>query len=232
MVSMLVFPTLIEIGSYGRENREYRAEAERVIIYERYAAEKQYVLKLINEARREAGVPSVSLGDNLAAQIHAETLRNECTVSHWHPNGWKPYMRYSHHGGYQINAENVVGYTICPFWGGYVDVQEDLRNHVNDLLTSPGHRETILYPVFSNVNLGIAIDRGTWLVQQFEGNYVNYQSRPQLNDGTLTLKGQLLNGARMDEDGFLLLTHDPPPTPLTVGQLVRLAVMTKGHQLR
>ena len=65
------------------------------------------MLQLINEERVRAGVAPVVLGDNIAAQLHAESALENCFSSHWGIDGLKPYMRYSLAGGYQSNAENV-----------------------------------------------------------------------------------------------------------------------------
>ena len=67
------------------------------------------MLQLINEERVRAGVAPVVLGDNIAAQLHAESALENCFSSHWGINGLKPYMRYSLAGGYQSNAENGYG---------------------------------------------------------------------------------------------------------------------------
>ena len=74
---------------------------------------KQYMLHLINEERKLAGVPPVALGDNIAAQLHAESALTNCFASHWGIDGLKPYMRYSLAGGYQSNSENGSGSDYC-----------------------------------------------------------------------------------------------------------------------
>ena len=79
----------------------------------RYVAEKQYMLQLINQARTAEGLSPVVLGDNDAAQLHAEASLENCFSSHWGVDGLKPYMRYSLAGGYQSNAENGSGLDYC-----------------------------------------------------------------------------------------------------------------------
>ena len=56
----------------------------------RFQDEKQFMLGLINEERREAGVPEVFLGDSNAAQIHAENSMRDCISSHWSMDGLWP----------------------------------------------------------------------------------------------------------------------------------------------
>ena len=56
---------------------------------------KQYALKKINESRAKYGLPVVELGENNAAQVHANELLKTEMLSHWTTDGMKPYMRYS-----------------------------------------------------------------------------------------------------------------------------------------
>ena len=79
----------------------------------RYLEEKQYMLELINSERKRAGLGTVTLGDNIAAQLHAESSLDNCFSGHWGADGLKPYMRYSLAGGYQSNAENGSGLGYC-----------------------------------------------------------------------------------------------------------------------
>ena len=74
---------------------------------------KHYMLELINVERRRAGVSAVTMGDNVAAQLHADSSLENCTSSHWGIDGLKPYMRYSLAGGYQSNGENGSGLDYC-----------------------------------------------------------------------------------------------------------------------
>jgi len=81
---------------------------------QRYIEEKRYMLELVNDERNVMGLTPLVLGSNVAAQLHAEALSDECFLSHWGLDGLKPYMRYSLAGGYQANAENVAGSSYCP----------------------------------------------------------------------------------------------------------------------
>lgn len=79
----------------------------------RYIDEKEYMLALINAERKKAGVSAVTLGENIAAQLHAESALENCFSSHWGLDGLKPYMRYSLARGYQSNGENGHGLDYC-----------------------------------------------------------------------------------------------------------------------
>ena len=79
----------------------------------RHIEEKRHMLELINAERRKAGVSPVVLGDNVAAQLHAESSLENCFSGHWGVDGLKPYMRYSLAGGFQSNSENGSGLDYC-----------------------------------------------------------------------------------------------------------------------
>ena len=70
--------------------------------------EKRYMLELINAERIEVGLHPVALGDNVAAQVHAEASLKYCFSSHWGIDGLKPYMRYSLAGGYWVISATPV----------------------------------------------------------------------------------------------------------------------------
>ena len=178
--------------------------------------EKQYMLTLINAERKKAGVPPVELGDNIAAQLHAESAVENCFPSHWGIDGLKPYMRYSLAGGYQSNGENGSG-AVCTSAvvpGGKWVVESTM----NSLVNSADHFGNILYSRHRKVNLGIAYDRRSLsVVQHFEGDYVEYDELPVVTDGLLSFSGKTKNGVRFDEkeDMGVTLYYDPPPHTLT-----------------
>ena len=64
------------------------------------------MLELINSERTRAGIPPVTLGDNIAAQLHAESSLANCFSGHWGADGLKPYMRYSLGG--VVQSESVI----------------------------------------------------------------------------------------------------------------------------
>ena len=174
----------------------------------------------------------MSLGGNPAAQQHAEALRDTCVLSHWGPDGLKPYARYSIAGGYQANSENASGPVVCNPSDQYEDIREGLRDRMKGLMESPGHRANILDPLHRRVNIGIALDRGVWLIQHFEGDYITYERLPTLNNGMLSLTGHLRNGAWMEEHGEIHITYDPPPHGLTRGQLFHTYCYGPATRLR
>ena len=108
----------------------------------RHIYEKRYMLELINAERKKAGVPPVELGDNIAAQLHAESALDNCFSSHWGIDGLKPYMRYSLAGGYQSNGENGHGSDYCiKSSDGYTaihNIEREIADAMNGWMDSSG----------------------------------------------------------------------------------------------
>ena len=185
---------------------------------------KEYLLDLINAKRSEAGVPELVLGDNRAAQLHAEAAMEGCFSSHWGADGLKPYIRYSLAGGYQSNAENISGLGYCLTEGdGYQAVhgiEQEMRDAMQSWMASEGHRRNILDPWHRKVNIGVAWDRyNSMLVQHFEGDYVDYRKLPSIEDGILSFSGGTKNGGRAEDGLKISLRYDLPPHSLTRRQL-------------
>ena len=202
----------------------------------RHLEEKLYMLELVNAARVRAGVEPVALGDNAAAQLHAEAALANCFSSHWGIDGLKPYMRYSLAGGYQSNAENISGLGYCiKSSDGYRSngtIEWEIREAMNGLMDSPGHRDNILDRWHRKINIGLAWDSYNFsLVQHFEGDYVEYDRLPEIQDGVLRLSGTAKNGVTFESDADLgvQIYFDPPPHALTRGQVSRTYCYDQGR---
>ncbi len=193
------------------------------------------MLELINAEREKIGVPPVTLGDNIAAQLQAENSLANCFNSHWGVDGLKPYMRYSLAGGYQTNGENASGSSYCiKASEGYRtlgNIQSEIREMVDGLMGSPGHRRNILDRWHKKVNVGLAWDKYNIAgIQHFEGGYVEFTRLPEITDGTLSISGIAINGLRFSNkrDLNLQIYYDPPPHSLTRGQVSRTYCYTSG----
>ena len=193
---------------------------------ERHVGLKRLMLQLINAERAAVGLMPVALGENAAAQLHAEASLRGCFSSHWGLDGLKPYMRYSLTGGYQANAENASGLGYCitdaDSYAKIRSVEQEVREAMAGWMESPGHLSTILDPWHRAVNIGLAWDRFTFVaIQHFEGGYVEYQLLPEIRGGYLIVDGAATNGAGFKgNDGLgIQVYYDPPPGPLTPGQL-------------
>ena len=87
---------------------------------------------------------------------------------------------------------------------------------------SSGHRRNLLDPDHRKVSIGLAWDEyNLRFFQHFEGAYVVYESLPTIEDGWLTIEGTATNGAVVGrtEDLGIRVYYDPPPKPLTRGQV-------------
>ena len=204
----------------------------------RHLAEKQYMLELINIEREKVGVPLVELGSNIAAQLHAEASLENCFLSHWDIDGLKPYMRYSLTGGYQSNAENASGKSYCikadDEYAAIQSINGKIDRSMEGLMNSPGHRRNILNKYHRKVNVGLAWDRYNFkLAQHFEGDYVEFDSLPEIENGILSFRGSVKNGVRFAEDRDLgvQIYYDPSPHRLTRGQVSRTYCYDNGRQV-
>ena len=200
----------------------------------RHIEEKRYMLELINVERSKAGLSAVVLGDNIAAQLHAEASLEGCFSSHWGLDGLKPYIRYSLAGGYQSNAENWSGIDYCFVEAdGYsrTRIRQDLLRSMEGLMASPGHRANILNPIWHKVNLGLAWDAYNHKVlQHFEGDYVEYIQLPRIEGGILSMSGVGKSDVflRGPKDLGVQVYYDPPPHMLSQGQVSRTYCYDNG----
>lgn len=195
---------------------------------ERHLELKRFMLELINAEREAAGLLPVVLGTNAAAQLHVEASLEGCFSSHWGLDGLKPYMRYSLTGGYQSNGENGSGLDYCiteaDSYLEIASIEQEIREVMTDWMESPGHRSNILDPWHRAVNIGLAWNvYNFFAIQHFEGGYVEYDGLPAIEDGHLILAGRVKNGVIFDwkTDLSVQVYYDPPPHPLTRGQLAR-----------
>ena len=209
------------------------AAAPAMAITQRHIEQKRYMLEFINAERTRAGVSTVILGDNIAAQLHAESSLENCFSSHWGLDGLKPYMRYSLAGGYQSNGENGSGLDYCvKASDGYraiASIEQEIREVMDGWMSSPGHRRNLLDPEHWKVNIGLAWDRyNTVMVQHFEGDYVEFDRLPAIANGVLSFSGTTKNGAWFADNLGQQIYYDAPPHMLTRGQVARTYCYDRG----
>ena len=187
---------------------------------------RAYLLDLVNGSRQAAGLSAVTLGNNEAAQKHAESMLKHGHIGHighWGLDGLTPVMRYTLAGGTNYvheNASGVIGVRDVD-WGpryGQQSWRMSLEKVHKGLLNSPGHRKTILNKWHKKVSLGIACNKYTCSVaQNFEGDYVVFTKPPSISGaGVLTLAGRFKGGFTLSD--MQVWYHQPPHT-LTLGQL-------------
>ena len=159
-------------------------------------------LNAINGHRMSMGREPVQLSDNMAAQIHAQDVLEQLTISHYMSNGEKPYMTYSMTGGTGYVAQNVAfgGYDRPGQCGGYVlctriDPSVDIQNHHNGMMFDDahadwGHRDNILHPHHTHVSIGVAYTDYTLVfVQNFEASHIDRTSVTGVTANPISLDG-------------------------------------------
>lgn len=201
---------------------------------------RSLLLKLINQERAGNNLSSVTLGNNPAAQKHAEEMLSQGYVSHWGIDGDKPYMRYTAYGGAGSEAENVFGVpylvneepvtlldeTGVPYLGNNpftVNKEPEilLREAHEAFMSSPGHRAQILDKWHNKVNIGLAWNKtAIYVSEQFESAYIEFYKFPSVetygNDRWTIVTSFKLNNFKLTN---ILILFDPLPQPLTLGQL-------------
>ncbi len=199
---------------------------------------KMHMLALTNQERRRAGVPAVTRGDNPAAQLHAEAALEGCYSGHWDRWGLKPNHRYTLTGGTGADGENVFGsdYCIKPYenYETISSMTEKVAEAVRGWMESPGHRKTLLDPAHTVLNVGIAHDlQNVVMVQHFSSDYVSYVTPPFVDSsGVLRLEAKTSKASlEIGDNASLQIYFDPPPEPLTRGQLSRTYSLCNGKQI-
>ena len=175
----------------------------------------------------------MELGDNRAAQVHAENLAEACAGGHWGLDGTKHAMRYTLAGGYQVNGENVWGLDFCE--DSDLHVMSQVQHMMESVVYSEGHLAVIQESVYQRVNVGLAFNNNGYLVavQQFEGNYVVYEIPPRIEGGLLQMEGRLKNGAELAELDELdvQVWYDSPTESAALGQLAQVSCVGPGRQV-
>ena len=190
---------------------------------------RDHMLELINEARGHDGLRPVELGANPAAQQHAEAMLKHNFVGHWGINGLTPEMRYTLAGGSGYLAENVANFKQQPFivYPSAHPLEALLETH-NDFMENPDHRENILNPWHTHVNLGIACNHVSCAVaQDFERNFIAFSGLPAIFDGVLTFSGALKDPLAF---AAIEVWYHEPPRPLTLGQLDATYTYNSGQE--
>ena len=190
-------------------------------------------LELINDDRADHGLPPVALGNNEAAQLHAEDMLMNDYFGHWWADGRKPYMVYSQTGGTSYVSENVAtsGFTDNQWQGeGCASFlvrcivptpEQAIRDHqwsmmYDDAHADWGHRDNILGESHRAVNIGIAWNnRRVTFVQHFEGGTVTALSLLTLDQGRYLSLAVHKNEPDVAIGGLVAIYYDPLPSPVS-----------------
>ncbi len=195
----------------------------------------QYALKIINQDRKAHGLNPVTLSNVSSAQSRADDMLNAQYFSHWNTDGVKPYVVYTKLGG-KANVDENISVTIsyCPV-SSCMPNSFDPRKQINDSEYNMmykdagsfwGHRDNILNPYHTDVNLGIAYtNERFYFVEHFESNIVNWQTI-KLEGNQLHLVGQMPQGFSLEQ---IEVYADPAPKPLTSSQLDGISPYNVGY---
>lgn len=187
---------------------------------------QQLALDLINEERRDAGVPEVVLDDNPTAQLHANRSRRDCINGGWGTDGLNIDIHYTLNGGADYASPIFHGADYCPDDpSNYVDrtLVQRLNRSNRGLVEDPRFLENIIDPVHRKVGIGISYSEpNLWFVQLFTTDFIKYEIFPSIRGTTLSYAYRLTNGATQRSNRLSAYLHyDPPARPLTRGQLAR-----------
>jgi hypothetical protein len=180
---------------------------------------KKYALTKINEDRKNFGLSHVLQSNNTAAQIQANELLKTNFMSHWTPEGFKPYMLYSLYNGTGYVKQNIGQIS-------YIDANSskknnlkssDLCNNNKKIYCAPidpykaianleysmiyndtkccndGHKNNTLDKFHTHVSLGIAFNKYYFvMVQNFENHYLDSNYTIQKDKEKIQLEAKIL----------------------------------------
>jgi hypothetical protein len=181
----------------------------------------QFALDGINKDRLDHGLSPVKLGANIAAQNHATDMFEYGYFSHWNSMGVKPYVTYSQNGGRNYVQENIA-VSWCDGIGCNLDPTKQIEKLEYSMVyedeeSNWGHRDAILNPSATHVNIGLSYDNhNLYYVQHFETNLINWQEFNLSQDGVLTLSGSLPNGYKINS---ITIFEDPKTKSVSADDL-------------
>jgi len=228
------------------------AECSNILSASELGALRSYALDLINRDRAAHGMRALQLGQNNAAQLHAEDALLHGYIGYGYSDGRKPYMLYSHSGGRSyISAHGASSGWTARQWQkegcalreracGIPDPREAIQSmHARLIYPNGAQREerraTILRDDHRSVNLGIAFNgRRLTYFQHFEGGDIEFSSPPLLNaEGILTIALTKRDPSITIYPAITLYYEQPsPPPPFTDLQRLRHYCIGNGFSER
>lgn len=155
-----------------------------------------FALEKINDDRLEHGLTPVKLGNNHAAQDHVENMMKFGYFSHWDSNGVKPYVTYTKYDGQAYVKENIAaswceGFT-CKMNPSELIEQFQYLMVYDDAASNWGHRDNILDPNHTLVNIGLSWDdHNFYFAQHFETKLIDFEGLNFSNDKILRISGKI-----------------------------------------
>ncbi|MGA8573425.1 MAG: CAP domain-containing protein [Desulfobaccales bacterium] len=126
---------------------------------------EELIFRLTNDARRQNGLPDLEPDEALseAAQDYSDELLKGNFFSHKDLQGRGPQQRLDEEQpakqayAYRV-GENIAGFSRLD----YSDTKTIARMIMDGWMTSPGHRQNILQPLYTHLGVGVSI-QGTEL---------------------------------------------------------------------
>ena len=186
----------------------------------------EYVLDLINKDRADYGLAPMMLGANQAAQKHADDILAGFFLSPWGTDGLKPYI------GDTLEGESTTTWRTPLIPAGATNQKPGpvhgvgreagiaaigIRHDVRRCRLGLGSLGQHIEQVVKKVNIGIAYDgHRLAFVEDFEGDYVQFNQAPALLQGVLSMSGRVVLGV-IDA---VAIYYDPVPHAWTQQELL------------
>ena len=190
--------------------------------------------------RQAAGLQPVVIGTIAAAQLHVEASLEGFFSSHWGVDGLKPYMQLQPCVRVEVTTPgrrpvSTTAKTEADYYWA-IEIFRVCNTGSHDRLDGEPRPlfSMILDPWHRAVNIGLAWNVYNFsAIQHFEGGYVEHETLPAIEDLHLILASRMKNGAGFDRNDDLVVQvyYDPPPHPLTRGQLARIYCYGAGVQV-
>lgn len=176
----------------------------------------EFALEEINSDRLEHGLSPVKLGNNQAAQFHVEDMMMFGYFSHWNTNGVKPYVTYTEYGGRAYVKENIAA-SWCEGLSCKMEPFELVKKFQHLMVyeddeSNWGHRDNILDPNHSLVNIGIVWnDNNFYYAQHFETKLIDFNQIDLSDNKILKISGKIHDGYNLKS---ITLFQDDKPLSL------------------
>ncbi|CAM9467492.1 unnamed protein product [Choristocarpus tenellus] len=192
------------------------------VIYRRVKVE---ALTAINEARVAYQLLPLELDDDLVgpATAHCRTMCESNFLSHWDKEGRKPYQRYSESACGQHIFEEIFGFDLS------TSSEEEILGKIKDCIDTRSEEKSsndvatthLLDQTHTHIGLGLyAVHDRLRYVEVYADRYLQIIDAP---DSLAEAGAKFHISVQIVMEDFgpyaCLVYHDPPPTPLSVGEL-------------
>jgi uncharacterized protein YkwD len=186
------------------------------------AAASELMLRMVNAARRTAGVGELVWSDSAAtlAQNQADAMAGGHFGAHYDERGWRPELRWNELGETDYVTENVVYYELRDEAHLTPDLVWEM---MEDWVRSSGHFANLIDPQHTSLGFGVAVrrDRGKTYVgaaQAFVTDVADIELLPATAPAgaKLDLRGTLLDDVEL---AYIGLGRESLPRAMTPAEL-------------